>query len=113
MQVIEYSECMKNIIRLSILAKEYHDFMFNNNDPYLHVMSLKYVKNKKYDCMSAGVKEMCINLIEETWNNVNTSDAFYQNLLVNISCNEVMIESLQNIFIDMLVHCEDMVKKTK
>lgn len=115
MQTIEYSDCLENIISLSMIAKEYYDFVFENNDKHLHTMSLKYVKGKKYDTclMSDGIKEKCINLIEDTWNNVDNSDAFYQYLLVNVFCNEVIIESLQSIFADMLIHCQDRVKKTK
>jgi hypothetical protein len=112
MQIIYNSECLKDHINLSVMAKEYHEFLYNNNDKPLYKMSMKYIKNKQYThCMSNGVKEKCISLIEETWNNVNNSELFYQYLLVNVSCNEIMIESLYNMFVDMLMYCQDKITK--
>ena len=102
MQIIEYSEC------LCMVAKDYYEFLYN--DKYLYEMSVTYIKNKQY-YMSNGVKEKCINLIEESWRNVNNSDSFYQYLLVNVSCNEIMIESVCNMFVDMLMYLQDIVRR--
>lgn len=110
MQVIEFSECLRSVINMSMTAKEYYDCLYT--DKHLHEMSLIYIQNKKYDvCMTKGLKEKCINLIKESWNNADNSEAFYQYLLVNISCNEVMIESLYTILADMLSFCRNTGKK--
>lgn len=106
MQVFDYSDNLENIIRLSMIAKNYYELLQNNNNQ-LYKMSVKFVKEKKHLHMSNGVKEKCINLILETLNNVNDSDAFYQYLLVNVSCDDVLIDSLCTIFNDMLMHCEN------
>ena len=110
--MIEYSECLKDVVNLSIIAKDYYELLNNSNEKCLYEMSLKYIKQKKYDTyISNGVKEKCINLIEETWSNVNNSESFYQYLLVNVSCNDLVIQSLYDIFVDMLMYCQDIIKK--
>lgn len=104
MQIIEYSKYVENIINLSMVAKEYYELLCNRSDNHLYKKSIEYVKERKYN-ISNGVKERCINLIDETINKVNDSEAFYQYLLANISCNKVEIESLYNMFVDMLHFC--------
>lgn len=112
MQTIEYSECLRDIISLSIIAKEYYNMLNNADDKQLYEMSMRYIKNKDYNtCMSNGVKEKCINLIEETWDNVSNAESFYQYLLVNVYCNEVVIESLYIMFEDMSMYCQERIKK--
>lgn len=104
MQIIEYSECLKDVINLSIIAKEYYECMCQNHDKCFYEISIKYVSFKQYDTyMSEGVKERCINLIKEAWGNVNNSDTFYQYLLTNVCCNDIMIERLSTILNDMLM----------
>lgn len=103
---------MEHIICLSMLAKEYYDLLYTTNDKTLYEMSIKYIKNKNYNkSISNGVKEKCINLIEETWNSVNSSEEFYQYLLVNVSCNDIVIENLYIMFYDMLMFCQERIKK--
>lgn len=114
MQIIEYSQCLESIINLSIIAKEYYEYLHNANDKLLYQMSMENIKNKKYDeSISIGVKERCMNIIEETWNNVSSSEEFYQCLLVHVSCNDIMIENLYNMFADMLLFCQERTKKNK
>lgn len=111
MQTIEYSQCLEGIITLSIIAKEYYEFLYNANDKLLYQMCMEYIKNKNYDkSISNGVKERCLNIIEETWNNVSNSEAFYQCLLVHVSCNDILIENLYSMFVDMLMYSQERTK---
>jgi hypothetical protein len=102
---------LEDVINLSYLAKEYYDFVNNINDRNLFDLSLKHVKKKSYDKISAGYKERCVNILHETLLNVSDSEGFYQKILFHATYCEVMIRCLYELIDDMLIYCQDRVKK--
>jgi hypothetical protein len=104
---------LDDLINLSYLAKEYYDFITSTNDKQLFNLSLKHIRKKKYDNISPGCKERCMDIFEETLLNVNDSDGFYQVILLYASCCDVMIKSLYELIQDMLEFIQNRIKKIK
>lgn len=102
---------LDDILYLSCLAMEYYDFVSSSSDIKLIDLSLKHVKCKLYDNISAGYKERCMNILDEIFENPQNSESFCNNILINASCNDIMTQSLSDIISDMLMFCQDRVKK--
>lgn len=102
---------LDEIISLSCIAKEYYDFIINNNDTSLFDLSLKYVQDKQCDNIAAGYKERCLDILHDILENVSNSELFYQRILVSVSCSDIMIKSLYELLDQMFVYCHERVKK--
>lgn len=105
-----------NIMNLSYIAKEFYDFVIENNNNNkiqgaLFDLSFKYVRNKHYDTISPGYKERCIHILEHTIETSFNSDIFYQKILTYASCCDIIIQNLYTLLEDMLMYCQDRMKK--
>ncbi len=108
---------INEIINLSYIAKAYYDFIIetgvdsDKTKVFLFDLSLKYVKSKEYESISPGYKERCMYILFHTLETSCDSDIFYQKVLTYASCCDIIIQNLHTILEDMLMYCQDTMKK--